>query len=70
MVNDVLAIVLATAGALALTWAVVEVRAYTTARRGHGPGTPGRARLRAAVFSGLTVVGGLLGVALGAWLGR
>lgn len=67
--GDVLAVALGTAGALALTWAGIEVRGYLAwARRGRGGRAPDRWRLRAAVYAGLAVIGGLLGLALGAWL--
>lgn len=67
--GDVLAVLLGTAGALALTWAGVEIRGYLAwARRGRGGRAPDRWRLRAAVYAGLAVVGALLGLALGTWL--
>jgi hypothetical protein len=66
---DALAIVLGTAGALAVTWTATEVHGYLTwARRGRGGQRPSRWRLRAAVYAGCAVLGGLLGLALGAWL--
>ena len=67
--GDVLAVALGTTGALALTWAGVEIRGYLAwARRGRGGHPPDRWRLRAAVYAGLVVAGALLGLALGAWL--
>jgi hypothetical protein len=67
--GDALAVVLGTAGALALTWASVEIRGYLTwARRGRGGPGPDRWRLRAAVYAGLCVVGALLGLVVGVWL--
>jgi hypothetical protein len=66
---DALAILLATAGALAVTWAATEARGYLTwARRGRGGQRPARWRMRAAFYVGCVVLGGLLGLALGAWL--
>jgi hypothetical protein len=67
-VNDALAIGLGTAGALVLAWLGAEVRAYRHVRRSHGPGAPGRRRLRAAVYAGAIVAGGVLGLMLGAAL--
>jgi hypothetical protein len=67
--GDVLAVLLGTAGALALTWAGVEVRGYLAwARRGRGGRAPDRWRLRAAFYVGCVALGGVLGLALGAWL--
>ncbi len=67
--GDALAIVLATVGALALTWAGTELRAYLLwAKRGRGGRAPERWRLRAAAYAALTVLGGVLGLLLGAWL--
>jgi hypothetical protein len=66
--SDALAITLGTAGALILAWLGTETQAYRLARRSHGPGAPGRGRLRAAVYAGAVVMGGVLGLALGAAL--
>jgi hypothetical protein len=66
--SDALAIALGTAGALVLAWLGTETHAYRIARRSHGPGAPGRGRLRAAVYAGAVVAGGVLGLALGAAL--
>ena len=69
MSADALAVLLGTAGALATTWAATEVHGYLTwVRRGRGGHRPSRWRLRAAVYSGCVVLGGVLGLALGAWL--
>jgi hypothetical protein len=66
--GDLLAVTLGTAGALVVAWLAAETRAYGIARRSHGPGAPGRGRLRAAVYAGAVVAGGVLGLALGAAL--
>ena len=67
--GDLLAVALGTTGALALTWAGVEIRGYLAwARRGRGGRAPDRWRLRAAVYAGLAVVGALLGLVVGTWL--
>lgn len=69
--TDLLAIAASTAGALSLTWAAYEVRGYLERRRRHGaPRAPGYWRMRIALYVGLTTVGAVLGMAVGAWLLR
>lgn len=70
-VTDLLAIVASALGAVALTWAAHEVRGYLARRRRHGaPRAPGYLRMRIALYAGLTTVGAILGLALGAWIAR
>lgn len=66
--SDLLAVALGTAGALVLAWLGAETHAYRLARRSHGPGAPGRRRLRAAVYASAIVAGGVLGLVVGAAL--
>ncbi len=69
--TDLIAITASAAGALSLTWAVYEVRGYLERRRRHGaPRAPGYGRMRLALYAGLATVGAMLGMAIGAWLGR
>lgn len=69
--NDLIAIAASTAGALSLTWATYEIRGYVARRRRHGaPRAPGYGRMRIALYAGLATVGAMLGLAIGAWLGR
>ena len=69
--TDLIAITASAAGALSLTWATYEVRAYLARRRRYGaPRAPGLWRMRIAMYTGLATVGALLGLGVGAWLQR
>ena len=66
--SDALAIAVAVAGALSLTWAGFEIAGYRSRRKREGPGATGRDRLRVALLLGLATVGGMLGLVVGAAL--